>query len=201
MFGMVKEWFLMILSDKSMKKILLIHMLLIPFLLFAQKNSSVEKSFFTIQIGAVGVWVNNETRLTDNIVLRTEVGLYTEIYQGAGFFMAPEITFEPRWYYNIQKRVLNKKDTSNNSANFFTLKTSFRFSLFEISGFDDDRKSAENSFTIIPKWGIRRNINKSFNYELGAGIGYIHFINQKYFKTYDNNGIAIDLHVRIGYNF
>jgi hypothetical protein len=166
-----------------------------------QNGISVEKSLFTIQTGAVGIWVNNETKLTENIALRTEIGLYTQIYQGIGFFMAPEITFEPRWYYNLKKRAAKKKDITNNSANFFTVKVGYRSSIFEISGFDDDRKSAENSFAIIPKWGIRRNISKSFNYELGVGIGYIHFINQKYFKTYDNNGIAIDLHIRIGYNF
>jgi hypothetical protein len=121
--------------------------------------------------------------------------------KGCWFFYGARNYIRTRWYYNSQKRASNKKDITNNSAKFFTLKTSFRFSLFEISGFDDDRKSVENSFAFIPKWGIRRSISKSFNYELVAGIGYIHFINQKYFKTYDNNGIAIDLHLRIGYNF
>jgi hypothetical protein len=166
----------------------------------AQESSpGLEKNIYNIEIGAVGFWLNNELKLSDEIALRTEVGLYTEIVKGIGFFMAPEITIEPRWYYNIKKRVFKKLDTRNNSANFLTIKTSFRSGIFEISNYDQNR--AENSFAIIPKWGIRRNISKSFNYELGAGIGYIHFINQKYFKTYDNNGIAIDLHVRIGYNF
>jgi hypothetical protein len=166
----------------------------------AQESSSgLEKNIYNIEIGAVGFWLNNELKLSDEIALRIEVGLYTEIVKGIGFFMAPEITIEPRWYYNIKKRVFNKLDTRNNSANFLTIKTSFRSGIFEISNYDQNR--AENSFAIIPKWGIRRNISKSFNYELGAGIGYLSFINQKYSTLSDSNGIVIDAHIRLSYTF
>ena len=40
----------------------------------------------------------------------------------------------------------NNKETTNKSANFVTLKINFKSGVFEISGVDDDRKSAENSF-------------------------------------------------------
>jgi len=183
-----------------MKKILLI-IILISSVANAQNNNSVEKSLFTIQTGTIGIWVNNETRLADKIALRTEIGLYTEIVAGSGFFMAPEITLEPRWYYNLQKRTTNKRDVTNNSANFFTIKTSFRSDVFELSSFDDGFDRAENSFAIIPKWGIKRNLGKHLNYEVGLGVGYIYIINQKYFRTFDNNGLVVDLHVRIGFNF
>tara|TARA_B110000908_G_C9960494_1_gene316639 strand:+ start:77 stop:622 length:546 start_codon:yes stop_codon:yes gene_type:complete len=181
-----------------MKKIFLIYFLLLPFLVLAQKSSSVEKSIFTVQTGAVGIWVNNETRLTDEIALRTEIGLYTEIVANSGFFMAPEITLEPRWYYNIKKRVVNNKDITNNSASFVTLKINFKSDVFEISGYDDDFDRAKNSFAIIPKWGIKRNIGRHFNYELGCGAGYVF---QKNFSITNSGGIVVDLHLRIGYNF
>jgi hypothetical protein len=113
--------------------------------------------------------------------------------------MAPELTLEPRWYYNVKKRNSKNLDISNNSANFFTIKTSFRSNVFEISNFDENR--AENSIAIIPKWGIRRNIDKNFNYEIGIGIGYLSFINQKYVTLSDSDGITVDAHIRIGYNF
>ena len=182
-----------------MKKIIIVKFLLFTFFVCGQNKLSVEKSITTVQLGAVGGWVNNEIRLSDEIALRTEVGLYTEIAEGIGFFMAPEITLEPRWYYNISKRDSKKLNIKNNSANFFTIKANFRSSVFEISNFDEKR--AENSFAIIPKWGIRRNLGTSFNYELGLGIGYLSYINQKYFTVSDSDGIIIDLHVRIGYNF
>jgi hypothetical protein len=64
---------------------------------FKCSKESVEKSIFSAQIGTVGVWVNNEVRLSDAVASRIEVGLYMEIIKGVGFFIAPEITFEPRW--------------------------------------------------------------------------------------------------------
>lgn len=180
-----------------MKKILLI-LIIISSITNAQ-NKSVEKSIFNIQVGTVGIWVNNESMLFDEIALRTEIGLYTEIVKEKGFFMSPEITLEPRWYYNLKKRVSNKLDISNNSANFFTIKTSFRSNIFEISNYEDKR--AEKSISFIPKWGLRRSLGANFNYELGLGIGYLSYINQKYFTVSDSDGIVIDLHLRIGFKF
>jgi hypothetical protein len=52
--------------------------------------------------------LNKETKLSDAIALRTEVGLYTKIIQGVGFFMAVEIITEPICYYNIKKKELQK---------------------------------------------------------------------------------------------
>jgi hypothetical protein len=183
-----------------MKKYVVIICLLTFFVANSQNSEvKVEKSVSSFQIGTVGTWINNEIRLSDEIALRIELGLYTEITEGIGFFMAPEITLEPRWYYNIKKRASKELYVSNNSANFFTIKTNFRSSVFEISNYDEKR--AENSFAIIPKWGIRRNLGTNFNYELGLGIGYLSYINQKYNSFSDSDGIVIDLHLRIGYNF
>jgi hypothetical protein len=164
----------------------------------AQNNASVEKSNNNIQIGAVGVWFNNESKLAGQFVLRTEIGLYSEIVDGNGFFMAPELTLEPRWYYNIKKRGKKGKNTSKNAANFFTIKTSYRSDIFEI--LHDRGKGAENSISFVPKWGIRRNLGKYFNYELGIGFGYLTFFDQKYFTVFDANGPVVDLHFRIGIN-
>lgn len=41
----------------------------------AQPLPSVEKSIFGVQTGILGLWVHNESRLTNSIALRTEVGL------------------------------------------------------------------------------------------------------------------------------
>jgi hypothetical protein len=109
------------------------------FSLNAQNKESVEKSIFSAQIGTIGVWANNEIRLSDAIALRTEVGLYTEIIKGVGFFMAPEITLETRWYSNIKKRASKKLNITNNSSNFLIIKTNFKSSIFEISNYNNKR--------------------------------------------------------------
>lgn len=87
-----------------------------------QNVASVEKLMYSFQIGVLGTWFQNETKLSNTIAIRTEIGLCTEIWAGSGFFMAPEITLEPRWYYNIKKRAKKNLDISNNSAFFFSLK-------------------------------------------------------------------------------
>jgi hypothetical protein len=154
------------------------------------QNSSVEKSITGIQIGTVGLWGYKESKLTNQIAVRVELGLYTEIQSGVGYFMAPEITIEPRWYYNLNKRAKKGKKTRNNNSNFLTLKTSYRSDAFEISNYKNKR--AQNNFFIIPKWGIRRNINKNFNFETGFGIGA---------EFLEKTNPVVELHLRFGYDF
>lgn len=184
-----------------MKKNILIFVFFLTFTVSAQQKASLEKSIYSFQIGTagqLGAWFQNETRLLDNFALRTELGLYTGIIVGNGFFIAPELNLEPRWYYNLEKRAKRGKNISNNSANFLTIKTGLRSNIFEI--LHDRGKSAENSISFVPKWGIRRNLGKYFNYEAGIGVGYLTFFKQQYFTLSDSDGLIVDLHLRIGIN-
>lgn len=78
------------------------------------QNASVEKSIYGIQTGFLGVWVHNESKLSNSIALRTELGFDSGIWGGdfydkTGFLMTPVITAEPRWYYNLNKRESKSK--------------------------------------------------------------------------------------------
>ncbi|MBC5863769.1 hypothetical protein [Flavobacterium turcicum] len=167
-------------------------------LLFAQ-NKGVENSNYNIQTGLLGVWVNRETKLSNQLALRTEVGLDLG-YRGGDFVgktifaLTPKLSIEPRWYYNILKREGNKKYTKNNSSNFLTIGFNYYPDWFVIA--NRDNVSVPNQMTIIPKWGIRRAIAKSnFNYELGIGLG------KKYYFDVEEWETAADLHIRVGYTF
>ena len=109
-----------------MKKLLLILLLsAFTFNLKAQ-DTSVENSTFGIQTGFLGVWVHNEVKLSNKIALRTEFGLEGQIYKigrtenenSANYILAPVLTLEPRWYYNLNKRATKSKNTIGNSGNF-----------------------------------------------------------------------------------
>jgi hypothetical protein len=67
-----------------MKKITTILVCFVSVLASAQeiqkKDVSVEKSIFGIQTGLLGIWVHNEMRLTNEIALRTELGLDSGIF-------------------------------------------------------------------------------------------------------------------------
>ncbi|SHJ20692.1 hypothetical protein [Aquimarina spongiae] len=169
------------------------------------QNASVEKSVFGIQAGFAGLWVHNELKLTNQLALRTEIGFDAyendDYYPDAGFLFSTVLTLEPRWYYNLNKRASQSKSIDGNSGNFFALKSSLRLEDLLIEFGDDEDVNMVNNLSIVPTWGIRRNLGKHFNYEAGAGIGYIHFFAKDAEFEKDKGELAINLHLRIGYRF
>jgi hypothetical protein len=162
------------------------------------QNTGVEKSIYAIQTGILGVWVNNEYRLSNEISLKSELGMIAGLRGCSScnteYILAPEITIEPRWYYNIQNRSKKGKVIKSNSSNFVTLGFKYVPDWFVIS--NEANATVKNQISIIPKWGIKRSIaNSNFNYELGIGIGKRYYIDSSQWDT------AADLLIRIGYTF
>lgn len=178
---------------------------LISYLTSAQK-ASVEKATFGIQTGYFGAWVYQEIKLSDNIALRTELGLDGEFWNSdpntsTGFLFSPVISIEPRWYYNLGIRQGKSKVIAGNSGNFLALKTRLRPDWFLVS--NRNNVSIVSDLSILPTWGIRRTIGEHFNYETGIGIGYVRYLNtdELSYTTQDKGGAAINIHLRIGYRF
>ncbi len=183
----------------STKMLITLSICLFTFFSKAQ-DASVEKSVFGIQTSLFGIWAHNESKLTNQIALRSEIGLTSTIWAGnfydkIGFFITPVILVEPRWYYNLNKRVSKSKRVDGNSGNFISLTTTYHPDWFVISNYDN--LNIVNNVSIIPTWGIRRNIGKHFNYETGIGLGYRYI-----FDNQENKSDAVlNLHLRIGYRF
>jgi hypothetical protein len=173
-------------------------------LIVKSQNASVEKSTYGIQTGFLGIWLHNETKLSNSIALRSEIGFDSGIwggdfYDGTGFLLTPVITLEPRLYYNLNKREEKSRRIEGNSGNFISLKTSYHPDWFVIS--NTDNVSVISDISIIPTWGIRRNIGKHFTYETGFGIGYRYtFAKQAGFLD-NKSEVDVNLHLRIGYRF
>ncbi len=187
-----------------MKVLLLTLILSTMTLLTYAQNVSVAPSTFGIQAGPIGIWAHNETRLSSSIALRSEVGFNSSILNSdymdhTGLLMRPEITLEPRWYYNLQKRANKSKRIDGNSGNFFSLKTTYRPDWFTISNYEG--YTVVNELSIIPTWGIRRHIGKYFTYEAGVGVGYRHRLNKLDGNAVNRGEAALNLHLRIGYRF
>ncbi|MBV6881963.1 hypothetical protein KVY03_19260 [Epilithonimonas sp. FP105] len=168
------------------------------------QNASVEKSTFGIQIGTLGIWAHREVKLTNEIALRAEIGMDAGFFGGSfypknGYLMTPVITLEPRWYYNLDKRVSKSKNISGNSGNFLTLQTSYHPNWFVISNYDN--VEIANQISIIPTWGLKRNIGKHFTYETGIGIGYRYIFAESAGYSKNEGEAAANLHLRIGYRF
>ena len=168
------------------------------------QKASVEKSTYGIQTGVLGIWAHREVKLSNQIALRAEVGMDAGFWGGSfypkdGYLMTPVIRLEPRWYYNLDKRISKSKNISGNSGNFLTLQTSYHPNWFVISNYDNVKVA--DQISIIPTWGIRRNLGKHFTYETGIGIGY-RYIFAKSVGYVENESVAVlNLHLRVGYRF
>jgi len=167
----------------------------------AQPQPTV-RSLVNIQVGIVGGYVSYEARLGNQFALRTEAGLATNLYSriGEGYF-TPNLTVEPRWYYNIEKRVRLNKRTRNNSANFATIAVTYYDAVFKVRGGDDD-DYVPQQIAFMPKYGIKRDIGRTnLNYEIALGIGYLLFLDDATKPTAKTGELAADIHFRIGYTF
>ena len=168
------------------------------------QNATVEKSTYGIQTGVLGIWVHKEAKLSNQIALRLEVGMDAEFWGGSfypknGYLITPVITLEPRWYYNLDKRVSKSKNINGNSGNFLTLQTSYHPNWFVISNYENIKIA--DQISMIPTWGLKRNIGDHFTYETGIGIGYRYIFAKSVGYLKNESEAALNLHLRIGYRF
>ncbi|WP_370391393.1 hypothetical protein [uncultured Winogradskyella sp.] len=168
------------------------------------QDISVEKSTFGIQTGFLGVWVHNESRLTNRIALRSEFGLDAAISSNSFvgtrvFIMVPAITLEPRWYYNLGRRVSKSKRIDGNTGNFISLKITYHPDI--VVGNLPANANLISDVSIIPTYGVRRNVGKHFTYEVGFGIGYVDYFLEENVFGVEDDGVGVNLHLRLGYRF
>ena len=183
---------------------LILSVILFPVTTEAQNNASVEKSINGVQTGFLGVWIHNETRLSNSIALRSEIGLDTglfggDYYKNVNFILFPTLNLEPRFYYNLNKRFNNDQSILKNSGNFLSVKLNYTPNAFVISSIES--VSIAENFSLIPKWGIKRTVGNHFTYELGIGIGFRKYFLKQYGFTSNKTETALDLHLRVGYTF
>lgn len=177
------------------------HLLLIVFcglsIVVKSQDASVEKSTFGVQVGFLGAWAHNELKLSNSLVLRTEVGIGNDLFGVISsklyYQFSPTFTLEPRWYYNINKRQEKSKKIAGNTANFLSLKASYTADWFALS--HTEGELIQNKVFFIPTWGIRRVVGSHLTLEAGAGLGY------QYLFTNKNGSAALGLHLRVGYKF
>ncbi|MGO4816940.1 hypothetical protein [Flavobacterium sp. W22_SRS_FP1] len=175
------------------------------FTIFAKaQDASVEKSTYGIQIGILGIWAHREVKLTNQLALREEIGMDAGFWGGSfysqnGYLMTPVITLEPRWYYNLNKRIAKSRNISGNSGNFLSLKTSYHPNWFVISNYDNIQIA--DQISIIPTWSLKRNIGNHFTYETGIGIGYRYIFAKSVGYLENQSETAVNLHLRLGYRF
>jgi len=194
----------------QMKKNIILLFGLISFVAKAQEKVSVEEKLLGIQLGIVNTSFQYEIKLDRKITLLSEIGMtfgtsnkdYIDpnIEDEKASVIAPYVTFEPRWYYGLDRREKLGKNIKHNSSNYIALSTSYVSSdtpIVHSGNFD-----IVSALYVIPKYGIRRVFAKHFNYEFSAGVGYQYNVFSKSSGcNCDHNDTVIDIQARIGYNF
>jgi hypothetical protein len=165
------------------------------------QSASVERSVFGIQAGW-GIWIHQESRLANQLALRSELGVHTRIrggnlYEKPKFVMSPVLTLEPRWYYNLDNRVRKEKRIDGNSGDFVSLKASWHPDWFRNSTADNINNLSD--VALVPTWGLRRHIGQHITFETGIGVG-VRLVFAEYAGVRENEfKSVVNLNIRIGY--
>lgn len=167
----------------------------------AQKEKpSVVNNMYNIQTG-LGLWVNNETRLSDEIALRTEVGFngaYEYDNGTSNFALVPGLSLEPRWYFNLKKRQEKGKDIAFNAGNYWSLKAFLLSDSFIIAN-NDNLELGRDRLHFTANWGLKKNLSENWNYEFGIGLG-ANLLYKENAAFYENESpIVGSLTLRIGF--
>ncbi|KIC61329.1 hypothetical protein [Chryseobacterium taiwanense] len=167
--------------------------------IYAQEKESNKESFFGVQAGLFGVNIYNESDLSEQFTLRSEVDLTAgiwggDLYSKTGFALAPSVSVTPKWYYNSIGRSNKNKNIKYNAANYLSAKLSYAPDWFVISNVDGIKVNP--MISLVPTWGLRRNFAKNFNYELQLGLGV-----GKILKSDYDLQVVPNLSFRIGYDF
>lgn len=116
-------------------------------------------------------------------------GYSTKISYNASFGPRPGVSVEPRYYVNMESRMLKGKNTANNCANFWSVRT--------VLYYPGPDGGSEFGISTIPMFGMRRGHQHWFReYTLGAG-----FHTMSYGNSHGRIPILPHLNFRIGYTF
>lgn len=170
---------------------------------FAQEKTDVEKSITSVQAGLLGAWLNNETKIAEHTTLRGELalnfGFSKQSSQDLLWAFTPSLRLEPKYYYNIDRRLDKDKSIANNSGNFFSLPITYTPNWFVLSNVKN--RKVVPSLSIIPSYGLRRNIDEHFNYEFSFGLGYSYYFYKEVGYQHNESGLGANLSFRLGYTF
>lgn len=187
-----------------MKRSIVVLLYMVAPLLGLAQDSVVKKSLWQVQTGILGLWGSNESRLKNNVVLRSEVGFEGGFQSGmmvggSVYMAAPVATLAPRWYYNIDRRTQRGRNVSYNSGNFLSFNVMYKPHWFVISNRSD--VYAESELMLGPFWGMRRSLGR-FSLEGHVGPAYsIVFYKNHGFSSNSYRFLPLWLTLRVGLSF
>lgn len=167
---------------------------------------TVERSIHGAQFNLTSLQYYYEAGLSDKTTLRFEAGaLFGFQYSYLGetssieFALQPVLLAEPRYYYNLSKRADRGKRTTSNGGNFVGMAIRYQPDVLFIN--TDENSSSRERLTLIPRWGIRRNLGSGWDFELTLGYGL--YFQEDYYggRRVTDVDSDIDINWRFGFRF
>ncbi|SDD87499.1 hypothetical protein SAMN05421544_10191 [Riemerella columbipharyngis] len=122
-----------------------------------------------------------------------ENGKYLPAYLAQSLFLSSEA----RYLYSFTKRQELGRDIALNSASYFGIKARYNFKPYPGAGRDldsffsrrDDRKYS-NTLSLAGVWGLQRNLDSNFLFNIYIGPGYMIDFNNKSSSFYPDLGLV-----------
>ena len=118
-------------------------------------------------------------------------GVYTSSYT-VGPYWSGSYSFEPRYYYNLKKRIAYGKSANNLSANYVSLLNGLDFYKYE-----GDWGFSKRHTGLV--YGVQRRLVKNGFFDLNAGIAKVHdntFVDGLFPRS---SGLFLLLNFKVGY--
>lgn len=178
-----------------MKQTLMIITLCVMAFFSNAQEASVERSVFGVDMGFIGLWGYNEAKLSNQVTLRSEIGLRSSFAKGLNVTFRPVVSTGPRWYFDLNKRANQSKNISGNSASFVGMDLKY-LPDYNISTRGNHLQG--HLLVAEPNIGIRRALGEHFSFETGAGVMFLYAIQK---GPSNQTKVYPSIRLRIGYRF
>lgn len=163
-------------------------------------SSPRTESNHSASVGIVGVNYAYEFPLGRKVTVVGRIGLYTENFTLLAnkklndmliIVINPTIDIEPRFYYNLDRRARNGRNTTKNTASFAALQIK---AVLPHVWSSDNHSESDGLILVSPLWGLRRVWNEHWLFEFAAGASLFQ-------RDVDRWEWLPALNLRFGYSF
>ncbi|MGV4511515.1 hypothetical protein [Ornithobacterium rhinotracheale] len=162
------------------------------------QSSVLSKHLLGAQVGFLGGNAYYEGRIANQTTIRSGVnflyifgvsyGIDGSLYHS----VLPSISAEPRYYFNANKRASEGRNTRNNAADYFSL--SFNYFPKSLIMGSDVNTTTYSVVSIVPNFGMRRNLSRNVNFEFRLGLGFAT-------ENFENFAPVPNIGLKLGYDF
>jgi hypothetical protein len=163
-----------------------------------EKTSASTQSNHIADAGWIGASYSYEYAFADKFTVSGIAGIAGYVsYTSSDFFgdywsyaFHPYMAVEPRYYYNLEKRLHKGKKTDGNAGSFLAAQCGYIFKPVKKHNVYDD----VCGISFAPYWGLRRIWWNHLLFEFQAGLAFG-------WNSYNDSKAGIRLGVRFGYKF